>query len=69
MGCKDLVDIEVLESFLETTKSKYGGFGKAADSFPDVMHSYMGLAATFLFKTSDFCTFLGIRKRHVREYL
>lgn len=35
---------EPLLQFLETTHTPYGGFGKCENSFPDMMHSYLGLS-------------------------
>ena len=32
------------DSFLQKTQCSHGGFGKDADSYPDLMHSYMGLS-------------------------
>lgn len=43
-----LVDKEALMGFLESTQSKYGGFGKEQDDPPDILHSYMGLAGLAL---------------------
>ncbi|CAO3617355.1 unnamed protein product [Cunninghamella echinulata] len=42
------VQHENLRSFLILTQTKMGGFGKDDKSYPDVLHSYMGLAALSL---------------------
>ncbi|CAO3626725.1 unnamed protein product [Cunninghamella blakesleeana] len=42
------VQHENLRSFLMLTQTKMGGFGKDDKSYPDVLHSYMGLAALSL---------------------
>ncbi|KAI8059086.1 geranylgeranyltransferase type I beta subunit [Gongronella butleri] len=44
----DLVNHENLRAFLMTTETRMGGFGKDATSYPDLLHSYMGLAAMSL---------------------
>ena len=44
LGHADLIDTKTMETFLDKTISKYGGYGKHPDAYPDVMHSYMGLA-------------------------
>ncbi|KAH8554271.1 protein geranylgeranyltransferase-like protein type I beta subunit [Umbelopsis sp. PMI_123] len=45
-----LVNEVNLRSFLMTTQTSRGGFGKDAESPPDVLHSYMGLATLSLMK-------------------
>ncbi|KAL0091986.1 protein geranylgeranyltransferase type I beta subunit [Phycomyces blakesleeanus] len=50
LGVYDLVNHDNCRGYLMTTQSKYGGFGKEPDAFPDVMHSYMGIAALSLLK-------------------
>ena len=70
LGHRDFVNVHELTCFLETTKSKYGGYGKVADAHPDIMHSYMGLVSSIIFNPDNqqpFCTFLGIRKSHVPQ--
>jgi geranylgeranyl transferase type-1 subunit beta len=51
LGHADLIDVPAMEAFLDKTISKYGGYGKHPDSYPDVMHSYMGLAGLAIFKS------------------
>ncbi|KAI9032831.1 terpenoid cyclases/protein prenyltransferase alpha-alpha toroid [Phycomyces nitens] len=46
----DLVNHQNCRGFLMTTQSRFGGFGKEPDAYPDVMHSYMGIAALSLLK-------------------
>ncbi|KAI9256502.1 protein geranylgeranyltransferase-like protein type I beta subunit [Phascolomyces articulosus] len=43
-----LVNQENCRGFLLDCQTKIGGFGKTPGSYPDVMHSYMGLAALSL---------------------
>ncbi|TPX34505.1 hypothetical protein SmJEL517_g02860 [Synchytrium microbalum] len=38
------VDKAANERFLATTESQMGGFGKEPQSYPDLLHSYLGLA-------------------------
>ncbi|KAI8081549.1 protein geranylgeranyltransferase-like protein type I beta subunit [Halteromyces radiatus] len=42
------INHENLRGFLMTTQTKMGGFGKDDKSFPDVLHSYMGIATLSL---------------------
>lgn len=45
-----LADLEAVRNYLlEKTQHIIGGFGKGPDSPPDVMHSYLGLAALALY--------------------
>ncbi|KAI8334966.1 terpenoid cyclases/protein prenyltransferase alpha-alpha toroid [Chlamydoabsidia padenii] len=44
----DLVNHDNLRSFLMSTQTKLGGFGKDATSYPDALHSYMGVASLSL---------------------
>ncbi|GJJ77433.1 geranylgeranyl transferase type-1 subunit beta [Entomortierella parvispora] len=49
LGSFDLVNFEYNRGYLmETQHPSLGGFGKWPDVFPDVMHSYMGLAGLAL---------------------
>ncbi|KAF9121823.1 Geranylgeranyl transferase type-1 subunit beta [Mortierella sp. 14UC] len=49
IGSFDLVNFECNRGFLmETQNKKFGGFGKWVDTFPDVLHSYMGIASLAL---------------------
>ncbi|KAG0042437.1 Geranylgeranyl transferase type-1 subunit beta [Gryganskiella cystojenkinii] len=49
LGSYDLVNFEYNRGYLmETQHPGLGGFGKWPDMFPDVMHSYMGLAGLSL---------------------
>ncbi|KAF8924517.1 protein geranylgeranyltransferase type I beta subunit [Dissophora ornata] len=49
LGSMDLVNYECNRGFLMETQNKHiGGFGKWVDTFPDVLHSYMGIAALSL---------------------
>lgn len=60
------MDCESLQLFMETTISKYGGYGKCCGSPPDVMHSYMGLAALSISHSKGLPVFesaLGVSKR------
>ncbi|KAJ3041288.1 Geranylgeranyl transferase type-1 subunit beta [Rhizophlyctis rosea] len=42
------VDTQALREFLETTRTKYGGYGKVPEAYPDLLHSYMGLSGLAL---------------------
>ncbi|ORX52707.1 putative geranylgeranyl transferase beta subunit, partial [Hesseltinella vesiculosa] len=44
----NMVHEENLRHFLLSTQTRAGGFGKDASSYPDLLHSYMGLAALSL---------------------
>lgn len=45
-----LADLDAVRKYLlEKTQHRVGGFGKGPDSPPDVMHSYLGLAALALY--------------------
>lgn len=70
LNASHLVDTNAHESFLLTTKSKYGGYGKVPGAHPDLMHSYMGIAALAILKKppleSTFCCCLGVSKRAVQ---
>jgi len=48
MGAYGFVDYNYNRLFLMETQAKHGGFSKLVGSYPDVMHSYMGLAALSL---------------------
>ncbi|KAG0067403.1 Geranylgeranyl transferase type-1 subunit beta [Linnemannia elongata] len=49
MGSFDLVNFESNRGFLMETQHKaFGGFGKWVDTYPDVLHSYMGIASLAL---------------------
>jgi geranylgeranyl transferase type-1 subunit beta len=53
---------------MDSTISKYGGYGKTPGSHPDVMHAYMGIAALSIakrFNMPNFCTILGISSKTV----
>jgi len=45
LGAFDLVHEQNLRSFLIGVQTSRGGFGKDQGSPPDILHSYMGLAA------------------------
>ncbi|KAF9425740.1 Geranylgeranyl transferase type-1 subunit beta [Entomortierella beljakovae] len=46
LGSMDLVDFDSNRGYLfETQHQAFGGFGKWVDTYPDVLHSYMGVAA------------------------
>ncbi|ORZ37237.1 terpenoid cyclases/protein prenyltransferase alpha-alpha toroid [Catenaria anguillulae PL171] len=49
----EFVNMDLNQTYLTAMQSPYGGFGKQADAFPDVMHTYMSLAAMTLSVTSD----------------
>ncbi|KAG0166753.1 Geranylgeranyl transferase type-1 subunit beta [Apophysomyces sp. BC1015] len=55
LGVGDLINSSQCREFLMTTQTKIGGFGKDAESFPDVMHSYMGIAALSLMEEPGIC--------------
>ncbi|RCI03889.1 Geranylgeranyl transferase type-1 subunit beta [Rhizopus stolonifer] len=44
----DLINQQALRDFLLDCQPKMGGFGKDPESFPDALHSYMGVAALSL---------------------
>ncbi|KAF9188622.1 Geranylgeranyl transferase type-1 subunit beta [Haplosporangium sp. Z 767] len=49
LGSMDLVNYECNRSFLmDTQHGSFGGFGKWIDAYPDVLHSYMGIAGLSL---------------------
>jgi len=50
-----LIDSVSNRSFLVSTQTKYGGFSKYPGNFPDVMHSYMGLASLSLMDEPGIC--------------
>ena len=51
LGKIDLMDVEANKRFmLEKTQHRIGGFSKLPGGFPDVMHSFLGLAALSLVK-------------------
>jgi geranylgeranyl transferase type-1 subunit beta len=62
------VDTDTISEFMDTTISKYGGYGKNPGSHPDVMHSYMGIAALSIARKHglpSFFTPLGVSRRAV----
>ncbi|KAI9202945.1 geranylgeranyl transferase type-1 subunit beta-like protein [Polychytrium aggregatum] len=48
LGYYHLVDTKRDQEFLKTTETVWGGFGKYPGLPPDIMHSYLGLAAMAL---------------------
>ncbi|KAI8812508.1 geranylgeranyl transferase type-1 subunit beta-like protein [Cladochytrium replicatum] len=48
LGHYDLVAFDANDEFLETTHSRWGGYSKHPEGYPDVLHSYMGLAGLSL---------------------
>ncbi|XP_006645500.1 geranylgeranyl transferase type-1 subunit beta isoform X2 [Oryza brachyantha] len=64
IGAYHLIDHDALRSFLLSCQSPYGGFTKFLhDQFPDIYHSYYGLAALSLLEEEGLeplCTELGI---------
>ncbi|KAF9114591.1 Geranylgeranyl transferase type-1 subunit beta [Mortierella sp. AM989] len=51
LGSMDLVNFEYNRGYLlETQHKTFGGFGKWADTFPDVLHTYMGIAGFSLMR-------------------
>lgn len=66
LGAYKYIDKEQLLKFLTTTHTKYGGFGKSAETYPDVLHSYMGLSGLSIAgeeTLEPLFTPLGISKR------
>ncbi|KAI8818036.1 terpenoid cyclases/protein prenyltransferase alpha-alpha toroid [Fimicolochytrium jonesii] len=59
LGAYDLIDTEALHTFLDSTRSKYGGFGKAVESYPDLMHANMGIAGLSIMRVP------GLQRIHV----
>ncbi|KAI9172933.1 geranylgeranyl transferase type-1 subunit beta [Blastocladiella emersonii ATCC 22665] len=53
LGALHLIDVEKSELFLCTMQSKMGGFTKSGDGFPDLLHTYMALAALALHPMQD----------------
>ncbi|KAG0288771.1 Geranylgeranyl transferase type-1 subunit beta [Dissophora globulifera] len=53
LGSMDLVNFECNRGFLMETQHKHGGFAKWVDHYPDVLHSYMGIAALSLMGEPD----------------
>jgi geranylgeranyl transferase type-1 subunit beta len=57
-----LIEDKILDQYLATTLSKYGGYSKVPDCYPDIMHSYMGLAGLSIINKGDLgkmCSPLG----------
>jgi geranylgeranyl transferase type-1 subunit beta len=50
LKASQFINFEEQARFLETTESRYGGFGKECDSYPDLLHSYMGLSGLSIAK-------------------
>ncbi|KAL7310513.1 geranylgeranyl transferase type-1 subunit beta [Mucor circinelloides] len=50
LGSFDLVNHEALREFQSKCQPKMGGFGKDPESYPDLLHSYMGVAVLSLMK-------------------
>jgi len=48
LGAYPLVDYDYIRSFTLTTAAKMGGFGKWENTYPDVLHTYMGFAGMSL---------------------
>ncbi|KAH6560466.1 hypothetical protein BASA62_010476 [Batrachochytrium salamandrivorans] len=63
---KQNVDVVALRQFLTETHSSQGGYGKLPDSYPDILHSYMGFAGLSISGDQDLgklvCA-LGISQR------
>ncbi|KAI8350360.1 geranylgeranyltransferase type I beta-subunit-like protein [Choanephora cucurbitarum] len=53
LGGYELINHEVMKTFLFDCQPKMGGFGKDPESFPDLLHSYMGIAALSLSEESS----------------
>lgn len=54
LNAQDLVDRERLRKFLFSTQDqRRGGFSKHADSDPDILHTYFGIAALSIFNEPD----------------
>jgi geranylgeranyl transferase type-1 subunit beta len=51
MGHDDLLNEETNQSFLLSSQSPMGGFGKEPGDYPDPYHSYLALAALAIMKT------------------
>lgn len=43
LGAFDLIDKPTLVNFILSCQTKYGGFSKTPDAYPDVLHTYMAL--------------------------
>jgi prenyltransferase beta subunit len=66
LGYKYLIQNDRVLSFLEKTKTKHGGYGKNPGTFPDIMHSYMGLVSFKLCQDDDtnpFFSALGVSQK------
>ncbi|CAG8545295.1 942_t:CDS:2, partial [Funneliformis caledonium] len=50
----ELIDYEQNHNFLLQTQSKFGGFSKWVNYFPDVMHTYFGIAGFSLMNEPGF---------------
>ncbi|TPX70686.1 hypothetical protein SpCBS45565_g01640 [Spizellomyces sp. 'palustris'] len=71
LGVYHLVDTDTLKQFLKTTHTKYGGFGKGPGDYPDLLHSYMGLAGLAITKDvpglAELHTGLGLTARSMKH--
>lgn len=44
LGQSEVLDSLLLASFVDTCQSRIGGYAKVPDEFPDIYHTYLGLA-------------------------
>lgn len=66
MGASKYADVNAMKDFLKTTETKHGGYGKGPGDYPDIMHSYMGLAGLAIVESPDLAPFhcaLGVTRR------
>ncbi|PKC04350.1 protein geranylgeranyltransferas-like protein type I beta subunit [Rhizophagus irregularis] len=50
----ELINYEQNHNFLMQTQAKFGGFAKLIDNYPDVMHTYLGIAGLSLMNEPRF---------------
>ncbi|KAJ7541881.1 hypothetical protein O6H91_10G080900 [Diphasiastrum complanatum] len=68
LGAFKFCDKMALRSFLLTCQSKYGGFSKLPDEWPDILHAYYGVCGFSLLKEpglDPLCCELGIPVRTI----
>jgi len=65
-----LVDYAIVKGFTMTCESKYGGFGKSPNTYPDVLHTYMSFCGMSLGGEAGIATIdpmLGFNKKHAER--
>lgn len=69
IGHVDLIDQKTLCHYLATCETRIGGYGKTIGDFPDIYHSYLGLATQKILQDPDplLCA-LSISRRAIGQY-